>query len=163
MSNFINIVSELLFDQGKTTQNLFNDSIISKNTFYKYKNRTPNLHTLIKIANYLHTNIDYMFEISLENNFTPYLEKQDFYKKLNDFLNMSNISQRKFCADLGIARANLTRWKNGICPNVNTILQIVNYLKCSTDDLLVREQNNWYFYQLFFHFIIYCQLVPYNL
>lgn len=142
MSNFINIVSELLFDQGKTTQDLFNDSIISKNTFYKYKNRTPNLHTLIKIANYLHTNIDYMFEISLENNFTPYLKKQDFYKKLNQFLNVTNISQRKFCADLGIARANLTRWKNGICPNVNTILQIVNYLKCSTDDLLVREQNN---------------------
>ena len=36
MSNFINNVKNILEEQGKSTDNLFNDKILSKNTFYKY-------------------------------------------------------------------------------------------------------------------------------
>lgn len=53
MINFINLVKEVLEDKGMTTQNLFDDGVISENIFYKYKHRYPNLTTLLKIANYL--------------------------------------------------------------------------------------------------------------
>jgi len=62
MLYFISKVKSTLEEQGKSIQSLFNDKIVSKNTFYKYKQRYPSLNTLIKIANYLEVSIDYLFE-----------------------------------------------------------------------------------------------------
>lgn len=53
MFDFINSVKNILEDKGKTIDCLFEENIISKHTFYKYKHRNPNLQTLIKLANYL--------------------------------------------------------------------------------------------------------------
>ena len=50
MLKFIGIVQNVLSEQGKTVDVLFKNNIISKNTFYKYKQRNPSLPTLIKIV-----------------------------------------------------------------------------------------------------------------
>ena len=137
MFNFIDAVQEILEDQGKTTKDLFDDKIVSKNTFYKYRQRNPSLITLINIANYLKVSIDYIYEINDENNFHQYsLNQEGFYNNLISILKSANISCRKFSKDLNYSRENILRWKNGTRPSVQSIIEIAQYLHCSIDDLL---------------------------
>ena len=76
MVDFITLVKNILEDKGKNTEDLFKDKVVSENTFYKYKQRYPSLKTLIKISSYLCVTIDYLFELSDENNFKPYSTDQ---------------------------------------------------------------------------------------
>ena len=141
MLDFINCVKNVLEEQNKTTEDLFKDNIISKNTFYKYKHRYPSLKTLLKIANYLCVNVDYLLELSDINDFKPYkLEQVNLNKNIVELINHLGKSQRKFSKELNISRANLLRWKNGINPNVQTLIEISKYFNIPIDDLL--DKNN---------------------
>ena len=73
MIDFIKLVENILEEQGKSKQSLFEDCVVSANTFFKYRQRYPSLKTVIKIANYLNVSIDYLFEFvysSLEKRHT---------------------------------------------------------------------------------------------
>ena len=141
MLDFINCVKNVLEEQNKTTEDLFKDNIISKNTFYKYKHRYPSLKTLLKIANYLCVNVDYLLELSDINDFKPYkLEQVNLNKTIVELINNLGKSQRKFSKELNISRANLLRWKNGTNPNVQTLIEISKYFNIPIDDLL--DKNN---------------------
>ena len=141
MTDFITVVKNILEEQGKTVNDLFNNEIISKDTFYKYKQRNPSLQTLIKIANYLQVSIDYMYEFDDENHFVPYsVNQSDFYNKLIHLINISGISSRQFCKDLHYAKDNVLRYKNGVEPSIRTLFEIANYFNCSVDDLLTRQK-----------------------
>ena len=141
MTDFITVVKNVLEEKGKTVDDLFSNQVISKDTFYKYKQRNPSLQTLIKIANYLQVSIDYMYELNDENHFISYSTNQsDFYNKLLNLINTSGISSRQFCKDLNYAKDNVLRYKNGVEPSVRTLFEIANYFNCSVDDLLTRQK-----------------------
>lgn len=139
MLNIIASVKSVLSEQEKTIQTLFKDKIISENTFYKYRHRYPSLKTLIKIANYLEVSIDYLFDMNIENNFYHYSLNSDvFYNNLISMIKNKNISGRQFCKDLHYSRDNLIRWKKGILPSVQTLIEISQYFNCLIDDLLLE-------------------------
>ena len=69
MIDFIKLVENILEEQGKTKQDLFDNNVVSENTFFKYRQRYPSLKTVIKISNYLNVSLDYLFEFSNENHF----------------------------------------------------------------------------------------------
>ncbi len=143
MLNFINLVKEILEDKGLTTQNLFDDGVISENTFYKYKHRYPNLTTLLKIANYLCVSVDYLFALSDENRFRPYsLEQKNLYSTIVSLIENSGISQRQFSKDLNHSRVNLLRWKKATSPSVQSLIEIAKYFNISIDELLEKELND---------------------
>lgn len=140
MPNFILQVKEILEEKGQTTQSLFDNKIVPENTFYKYKQRYPSLNTLIKIANYLHVSIDYLLGMSDENKFKTYSKEQkNLYNNIINLINNSKISQRKFSKDLNYSRVNLQRWKNGMKPNIQTLIEISNYFNVPINDLLDKE------------------------
>ena len=142
MTDFITVVQDILEEQGKTTEDLFVNKIVSKDTFYKYKQRNPSLPTLIKIANYLKVSIDYMYELSDKNNFMPYTKNQTgFFDTLINLINSSNISIRQFCKDLNYAKDNVLRYKKGVQPSVRTLFEIAKYFNCTIDDLLLKEKK----------------------
>lgn len=58
MVDFIKAVTEALREQDKSTEDLFQNGVVSKNTFYKYKQRNPSIKTLVNIANYLEVSLD---------------------------------------------------------------------------------------------------------
>ncbi len=139
MLDFISIVKNNLNEQNKTIDNLFKDNVISKNTFYKYKQRFPNLKTLIKIANYLKVSIDYLLELKDENcfkNFYVY-NKDVFYKNLIFFIQNKKISCRKLCKDLNYSKDNIYRWKKGVIPSIRNLIELAKYFDCYIDDLLL--------------------------
>lgn len=138
MIDFIKLVDNVLQEQGKTKKALFENNIVSENTFYKYKQRYPSIKTAIKIANFLKVSLDYLFELSNENHFRLYKEnKLKFYENLSLFIKNKNISARQFCKDLGYSKDNITRWKNGIQPTIQRLLEMAQYFKCTMDDLLI--------------------------
>lgn len=140
MSDFIAQVKSVLEEKNMTTQDLFDDNIISQNTFYKYKHRYPSLKTLLKIANYLNVTVDYLFELTDQNNFKPYsLQQNDLYTHIVALIDNYGISQRKFSKDLHYSRVNLLRWKKGTSPNVQALIEIAKYLNCPIDDLLQKQ------------------------
>ena len=137
MIDFITAVKEILDEQGKTTKILFENNIVSANTFYKYKQRTPSLDTIIKIANYLEISIDYLFKLSEENNFIPYVYNSEiFYNNLQSFIKSRHLSGRQFCKEMNYSRDNLLRWKNGTVPSMQNLIEISKFFNCSINDLL---------------------------
>lgn len=141
MTDFITIVQNILSEQDKTTEELFSNKIVSKNTFYKYKQRNPSLQTLIKIANFLEVSIDYIYERIDKNIFSTYsTDQSSFYDNLRKLINSSGISIRKFCKDLNYAKDNVLRYKKGVEPSLRTILEIADYFQCSVDELLITEK-----------------------
>ena len=135
MIDFIKLVENILEEQGKTKQDLFNNNVVSQNTFFKYRHRYPSIKTAIKIANYLNVSLDYLFEFTNENYFTEYKDI-NFYLNLNSFIKSKKISARQFCKDLGYAKDNIIRWKNGIHPTIQRLFEIAQYFSCTIDDLI---------------------------
>lgn len=139
MINFIDACKNFLEEKDQNLDILFKNKIISKNTFYKYKKRNPNLKTLIKVCNFLNVSIDYLFELSDTNNFKMYsINQNNFYNNLLNFINNKNISQRKFCQALGFSISNVNRYKNGVLPNLSTLVDIAKFFDCQIDDLLQK-------------------------
>lgn len=140
MTDFIAIVQNVMEDQGKSLEELFKNNIISKDTFYKYKKRSPRWQSFIKNANYLETSIDYMYKKTDNNNFQRYSTNQsDFYKNLQLLIKLAGISNRQFCKDLHYSKNNILKYKKGVIPSIRTIFEITNYFDCSIDDLLIKE------------------------
>ena len=140
MSDFISCVKNVLEEQNKTTEDLFKDGVIPKNTFYKYRHRYPSLKTLLKIANYLCVNVDYLLELNDTKNFKPYkLEQENLNQTIVALINNLGKSQREFSKELDISRANLQRWKKGTSPNVQTLIEISKYFNVPIDDLLDKS------------------------
>ena len=140
MIDFISAVKNILEEHNENLSDLFSVGVISKNTFYKYKKRNPSLTTLIKVANFLKTTIDYLYELKDTNNFVEYAVKQtNFYNTLMAFIERHNISCRKFCKDLNYAKDNVLRWKTGTLPSVRTLYEISKYFGCEIDELLQKK------------------------
>ena len=137
MIDFIKLVENVLEEQEKSTQDLFKNNVVSENTFFKYKHRYPSLKTLIKIANYLKVSLDYLFEFTNENQFEEYKEEKiHFYKNLINYIDSKKISARQFCKNLGYSKDNVLRWKKGVLPTLQRLLEITDYFGCSIDDLI---------------------------
>ena len=135
--DFIELIKNILDEQGKSVEVLFDNNVISQNTFYKYKQRYPSLKTLFNIVNYLKVSIDYLLEFKDENNFSYYTyDEKTFYENLIKMIKSKNLSQRQFCRNLNYSRDNIIRWKKGIIPSVQSLLEISQYFGCSIDELL---------------------------
>lgn len=137
MINFIEAVRNVMEEQGKEIERLFSSGIISKNTFWKYKQRNPSLQTLIKVANYLEVSIDYLFELTDKNDFKKYsIDQSKFYEKLTEMIKRENLSNREFCKRLNYQKDSINRYKHGVQPSLRTLVEISNFFRCTIDDLL---------------------------
>lgn len=139
MTDFINLVNNALAEKNKTTADLFNDSIVFKDTFYKYRHRYPTVHTLLKISNYLKVTPDYLLELSDENDFKEdyTFDSEKFYLNLIKILKSKNMSGRIFCKELNYSKDNLSRWKKGTVPSTLNLIQISSYFEISISELLL--------------------------
>lgn len=140
MEDFISLVNNILEEQNISPEDLFINNVVSKNTFYKYRHRNPNLETAIKIANYLHVSLDYLLGLSEDNIFHTYsLNQQNFYNTLVNLIQASNISQRQFCKELNYSKDNILRYKKGVQPSIRTLIEISKYFGCTIDELLTKQ------------------------
>lgn len=141
MTNFGELLSEMLNEKDKSFKNLEDAGIIKKRTHYQYKTFMPFLPTILSIANFLEVSLDYMVGRTTKNNFKKYnVNEPLFYEHLIRILKKLSITQKKFTEDLSIGRSNLFYWKNGSLPKLPLLIEIANYLGCDIDELLEREK-----------------------
>lgn len=140
MSNFKELLSDVLNDKGKSFEDLENANIICKRSFYQYKDFTPFLPKILEIANFLEISLDYLANRTTDNKFKKYkIPQTSFLENLNKQLTIASSSKFKLAKELNLGRANFTYWKNGSMPKFTTLIEIANHLHCSIDDLLDHE------------------------
>ncbi|MGN1201326.1 MAG: helix-turn-helix domain-containing protein [Candidatus Caccovivens sp.] len=140
MSNFQELLNDVIFEQGKNIEDLFEAKIISKENYYKFKTYNPFLPTLISIANFLEVSIDYLAGRESQNHFRKYKNSQtNFFEKLNNTLKALGVSQSKLAREIHIDQSNFSHWKNGAFPCFSTLVLMADYLKCSIDEFLDLE------------------------
>ena len=66
-----------------------------------------------------------------------------FFEQLQKLCNSNNISLTALVEDkLHMSRSNVTKWKDGKVPKIDTIQKISSYFNVSADYLLGNEQKN---------------------
>lgn len=140
MTNFVELLLDILNEQDKTVRDLENDGVIKKRAFYQYKTYTPFLPSILKIVNYLQVSLDYFADRTQDNNFKRYkINQTSFFEKLNKIMKASHISQSQLANELKIGRPNFSYWSQGSLPKFITLIDLANYLNCNIDDLLEHE------------------------
>ena len=139
MKSFIDLVKGVLEEQNISVQEFYNSGIITKNTFYKYRQWDPGLGTVLKIANYLKVSVDYLFELDDENKFEkPYVyDSKKFVDNLLFFIRNKKISCRQFCREMFFTHNAIANWRSGKAPQMRNLLEMAKYFNCSMDDLLL--------------------------
>ena len=59
-----------------------------------------------------------------------------FYDTLKKICNEYNTSPSAVALAIGISKSNVTAWKNGRSPKLDTVIRIANYLSISPDKLI---------------------------
>ena len=59
-----------------------------------------------------------------------------FYDTLKKICNEHNTSPSAVALAIGISKSNVTAWKNGRSPKLDTVIKIANYLSVSADKLI---------------------------
>lgn len=140
MLNFCELIKDIASEKGLQLQELFDNKVISEDTFYDFSKYIPSLSNIIKVANYTKVSIDYMIENTTKNNFRRYKTQQsNFYDKVMNIIKPMDISQSQLAREIHMARNCFSRWKNGVQPRFSTIIDISKVLGCKIDDLLETE------------------------
>lgn len=139
MSNFYETLLEILNEKGITILNFASKIQIPPTTLYDLKYYNPTIQNALKIVDYFETSLDYFekridkFKYNYNHNY-----KIDFYTNLDNALKQQGITKVKFTNDLGLSISNFARWKKGILPTYQNLLEMSIYLNYSIDELLGR-------------------------
>ena len=140
MSDFFENLVEMLKEKNMSVKELEEKCILTKNTFYDYKEFLPSLKNAINLANFLEVSLDYLLGNTDKNNFKRYKTEQNIYPKLTALMKVNNITQTNLCKELQISRTNFSRWKNGITPKFSTLIRLAEILGCDINQFLDFEE-----------------------
>lgn len=141
MTNYFDLFSDVLKEKGLTISDLTENNVVKQNVFYEFSKYCPSLSNGINFANFVEVSLDYVFEITNENNFKRYKTSQtNFYNKLSTVLEQMNVKRIQLSKNLGISRSTYLRWQHGAQPKLSTVVEIAKLVGCHIDDLLETEK-----------------------
>lgn len=62
-----------------------------------------------------------------------------FYETLNEICEKKKTSPSAVCLALGMSKSNVTEWKAGRSPKLDTVIEIANYLGVSATRFLPKK------------------------
>ncbi len=142
MSKFVETLNEVLREENISMRELGKEIRIPTSTLYDLKNFNPSLKTALKIVDYFSSSIDYfegfidVFKCKFEKNY-----KVDFYENFIKEIKSQGLSIAIVSEKTQIAEASFGRWKNGVLPNYDNLLELSKFLNCSVDKLLGRKYD----------------------
>ena len=140
MSNFKNLLDDILLEQHKSFHELEENGVIGKGTYYEFATYSPYLKTIIDIANYLRVSLDYLANRVTENHFKVYKYPQpNIIRNIVNIMKNHKVSQRQLERDTDISRTNFVYWNRGSVPKFETLITLADYFKCNIDDFLDFE------------------------
>ena len=64
-----------------------------------------------------------------------------FYETLKNVCAERNTSPSAVCLALGMSKSNVTEWKNGRSPKLDTVVQIAEHLGVSPTELIPKQNG----------------------
>ena len=92
------------------------------------------------MANYFNCSLDYLFGLTDKRNKVN-LNNQDFLHNFNLLLNENKLSISKAMKNLQMSEYNYYRWKKGMFPKTNNLVDIAKYFGTSIDFLVGNKMN----------------------
>ena len=97
------------------------------------------LSNAIRVAEYFKCSLEFLFgRVDTQLDFTP-KPALPFYERLTSIMVAKKISRYRLCKDLKKGHGHFDRWKSGVDPRMNTVIELADYLKVTLDELVGLE------------------------
>ena len=142
--NFSENLNELMLLSNDIKSDILGKEInVSGQTVRAWCNNTQEilLSHLISLANYFNCSIDFLTGRSdVILDFQPIDSCPKFYYSLRNVMNIKGISRYNLTKKNKIIMDSyLTRWQNGADVHLSSLITLADYLDCSIDFLIGRE------------------------
>lgn len=144
LSNFVERLDALMFENGVTAIELSNSIGINSTTITRYlqEKRTPSVETLIKLADYFNCSCDFLLGLIDEDTTATYHHCPPFTEQLKFLKKHFDCSWRYFYTSTDISDSSFYNWKNGTSmPSVDCIVMLAKGFNCSVDFILGRTKD----------------------
>lgn len=140
MTNFTKTLYEIMEKQGLSHAKMADMLDIRRSTFYDMlRSENIMLRNALKVVDYFGSSLDY-FDRNTRKFYCDYNKnyKVDIYESVKKHLKENNITFLHMCNDLKMSPTNLTRWRDGNAPKLQTVITLAKYFKVSIDKFIGR-------------------------
>ncbi|MBQ7885167.1 MAG: helix-turn-helix transcriptional regulator [Clostridia bacterium] len=140
MTKFNETLLKIMNKQGLSAYKMAGMLDIKLSTFYDMlRSENIMLRNALRVVDYFGSSLDY-FEKKTKTFYCDYKKdyKINIYESVKKYMAEKNVTFQRMCADLGMSRTNLTRWRDGDAPKYQTVVQMANYLNMSIDEFIGR-------------------------
>lgn len=134
-------LTELMAEKGISNKELARVLGVTLGSVGRWKRGLHNmrLSQFIAIADYFNCSLDFL--ASRSNTVIDFIPKKcpPFYGRLMNILKSRNITQYRINADTKIKSSHFIDWKNGSEPQLNSLIELADYLNVTLDYLVGRE------------------------
>lgn len=133
---------ELISEKGLSIRQFELKCGFSNGTIKRWRDHSPNIESIIIVAQILNTSIDYLVYGSSSNITTHHIkDKVDIFNRLVYLIESKNITIKEFERNCGLANATIRRWKNHV-PNLDSISKVAQQLNISIDYLIFGSDDS---------------------
>ena len=137
---FSDTLKDLMSERQITIKILSEQTKIRLSRLYEFINekRLPSLENAIKIAEYFHCSLDYLFGFDEEYNYCQnYVLTSDCSERLRQAINASGKTRYKISKETKVSQQQLHNWyRNKQIPSLVTLVNFADYFNCSLDYLV---------------------------
>ncbi len=143
LSNFAEILDELMFDEGINGKTLADEIGISKQQIYYVLNhkRHPSLDVLLRIAEHFSCTTDFLLGREPESTARNFRNPPPFREQLAFLLKYFHTNKYRLCKEIPITHSVIYNWQRGVyAPSLDYIIKLADYFDCSVDFVIGREK-----------------------
>ena len=136
------VLADFLIDENCSKRELAKRIGVPNSQFASYfLGVPPKIESAIKIANYFHCSLDYLFGLEeqlFKTEKALVLDRYSFAEKYLGLLEKRGVSHYAVCNAIMISEKNLSFWKKHNLPTTENIVKIAEYFGVSIDYLVCK-------------------------
>jgi transcriptional regulator with XRE-family HTH domain len=141
LSNFSETLTELMSERNLVSHALGKELGVGGTTIWQWKdNRNKlGLKNALKLADYFECSLEYLMGRKSER--LEYIPQgcPPFYDNLLKVMKENNKTIYRVILDTRFSQGSFSRWKNGTDPLMDSVTALADYLGCTADYLVGRE------------------------
>lgn len=141
MVKFLESLQELMNEKGLSRLQLAKAIDIAPSTIDGYFNLgwLPTLEIAIKLCDYFNCSLNFLLGLSDISQKMTKASSKSFFDVFETLRKENKYSIAKIFDDLKMGRSNYYRWKNGLIPKMQNIIEIAKYFDVTIDFLVGRQ------------------------
>ena len=100
---------------------------------------SPQITSLIKVANYFHCSLDYLVGLSTtEFDYAPLTDKINFTARYTELKKETGLKDAKISGLCQVSPSTVYSWNNGTIPSLETIVDLCKIFDCTFEYIIGR-------------------------